>query len=71
MRTGPRGYGPSNITAAIRVELGRVEPSRGVTVVMNGTIHAAIKVRELHSSAADAFYSREPRGHTDSDEGVR
>lgn len=63
MRVGPQGDGPRNIAEAVRVGLGSTDSNRGVTVVMNGTIHAATEVRKLHSAADDAFHSREPLGH--------
>lgn len=62
MRVGPQGDGPRNITDAIRAGLDSTGSHRGVTVVMNGTVHAATEVRKLHSGADDAFYSREPLG---------
>ncbi len=62
MRIGPGGDGPRNIAEAIRAGLDVTDTQRGVAVVMNGTIHAAIEVRKLHSAADDAFHSREPLG---------
>lgn len=65
MRVGPLGDGPGNINGAIRAGLDMADSPRGVTVVMNGAIHAATEVRKLHSAGDDAFYSREPLGHID------
>jgi len=62
MRIGPSGDGPDNIRAAVRTGLDSTSKSCGVTVVMNQTIHAALEVRKIHSTADDAFYSREPLG---------
>ncbi|MDF1808516.1 MAG: asparaginase [Phycisphaerales bacterium] len=62
MRTGPYGDGPNNIQAAVRAGLDPSNKDRGVSVVMDQTIHAAIEVRKIHSTADDAFYSREPLG---------
>lgn len=62
MRPGPSGDGPDNIRAAVRAGLELSSTARGVAVVMDRTIHAAMEVRKLHSTADDAFYSREPLG---------
>lgn len=62
MRTGPSGDGPDNIRAAVRTGLDSSSKERGVAVVMDRTIHAASEIRKLHSTADDAFYSREPLG---------
>ena len=65
MRTGPSGDGPDNIRAAVRAGLDPSSKDRGVAVVMNRTIHSAMEVRKLHSTADDAFYSREPLGRVE------
>ena len=62
MRPGPGGDGPDNIRAAVRAGLDLSAKDRGVAVVMDRTIHAAMEVRKLHSTADDAFCSREPLG---------
>lgn len=70
MRAGPGGDGPRNMAHSVRTGLGSTGQDRGVAVVMNGTIHAAIEVRKLHSTADDAFRSHTPLGVVDS-EGVQ
>lgn len=70
MRVGPQGDGPRNVAEAVRAGLDPSNTARGVAVVMNGTIHAATDVRKLHSTADDAFHSREPLGRVEP-EGIR
>ncbi|MCA9310088.1 MAG: asparaginase [Phycisphaerales bacterium] len=67
MRVGPDGDGPRNVAHSVRAGLDSTGPARGVTVVLNGTIHAAIEVRKLHSTADDAFHSSTPLGSVDPD----
>ncbi|MCA9277627.1 MAG: asparaginase [Phycisphaeraceae bacterium] len=62
MRPGSDGDGSSNLVDAATVGLACSTHTVGVTVVMNGLIHAPSEVRKLHSGADDAFYSRTPLG---------
>jgi len=49
--------GPANIFAAVRSAASPAMASRGVTVIMNDTIHAACRVQKRHASRTDAFTS--------------
>jgi L-asparaginase len=49
--------GPANILAAVQVACSPESRERGVLVVLNDEIHAASRVRKMHSSGLDAFHS--------------
>ncbi len=65
MRSGHGGDGPMNLRDAASAGLDATQAGLGTVVVMAGSIHAASEARKLHSSADDAFVSRDPLGSVD------
>ncbi len=55
--TLPGPDGPANIYASVHCAASPVMRGRGVTLLMNDTIHAAIRVQKRHASRTDAFGS--------------
>lgn len=59
--TLPGADGPANLFAAVHCAASAQMVGLGVTVVMNDTIHAAVRVQKRHASRPDAF-SSSPHG---------
>jgi L-asparaginase len=57
--------GPANVLAAVLTAAVRQSRDLGVLVAMNDVVHAAVRVRKMHSTAVDAFHSPGfgPLGH--------
>src|SRR5680860_87522 len=49
--------GPGNIEAACRVAISERARNQGVLAVLDDTVHAASRVRKMHSTAVSAFRS--------------
>ncbi len=59
--TLPGADGPANIHAAVHCAASAEMRGLGVTVVMNDTIHAAVRIQKRHASLTSAFQS-DPHG---------